>query len=197
MKPPKDSPKHVSRTTTHFARPLQGFPEAITRDWTQDVAKIPDALRNQHFPQGSPGILPVSPHTLCMSCPRIPRSVARELPGIAAKIPPKICRDVPSSLTDLPKHSPRKSTKNAPPRISTDSQKTFVRLPTSSPRHSSENPPRNLPGPPKHVPTSPKHLEQPPQGLTREVAQECTEGFAQPSQGSCKTFQRTPYGCDQ
>ena len=58
---PEDPPRHVPRSTKHFARPSQGFPEAITRDWTQDVAKIPEALRNQHFPQGSPGILPVSP----------------------------------------------------------------------------------------------------------------------------------------
>ena len=112
-----------------FCTTFPRIPEAISRDWTQDVAKIPETLRNKHFPQVSPRILTISPHTLCMSCPRIPGSVARELPGIAAKIPPKTCRDVPSSLTDFPKHSPRKSTKNAPPRISKDSQTTLSLFP--------------------------------------------------------------------
>ena len=72
----------------------------------------------------------------------MPRSVARELPGPVAKIPAHICRDVPSSWTDFPKHPPRKSTKNAPPRISTDSQKTL----SVFPRAPQGTRPRILPG---------------------------------------------------
>ena len=46
-----------------FCTTFPRIPEAISRDWTQDVAKIPETLRNQHFPQVSPRILTKSPPT--------------------------------------------------------------------------------------------------------------------------------------
>ena len=138
----------------------------------------------------------------------IPPHTLHELPTDAQVSRPRTswaCRQDPCTylsrcpklLDRLPQAPPQEVNQECSPQDLDRLLEDFVRLPTSSPRHSSENLPRSWPAPPKHVPRSPKHLEQPPQGLIREVAQECTEGFAQPSQGCCKPFQRTPHGCDQ
>ena len=145
---PEDPPRHVPRSTKHFARPSQGFPEAITRDWTQDVAKIPEALRNQHFPQGSPGILPICPpHTLhelptdaqvnrprtSWDCRQDPSKDLSRCPRVLDRLPQALPQEVdkecsPQDLDRLPEDFVRSSWK-PPKALARESSEELARTP--------------------------------------------------------------------
>ena len=167
------SPRHVPRSPKHQDSRSTSQP-TLSPGLSRDLTSIP-------------------PHTL-HELPRDSQVSRPKTSWDCRQDPSKDLSRCPRFLNRLPQALPQEVDQECFPQDFERLPDDFVTLPRSSPRHSPENLLRSWPGPPKHVPTSPKHLDQPPQRLIREVAQECTEGFAQPSQGRCKTFQRGPNG---